>query len=234
MRFDLLVAAWSHYPAVGNEADTKATRESVGGVAGGCHFHIEGQSRDLDSSAHRRVPKCNRMIPAFVQSAVPSADGTSEKEVHSDPRRTQRCQCAICRPLLAIANPRISRENSGQPSSLRSRRHTRADQPAATRFVCKSVSGEASQANSRSVRTNCPSFGGGPVKTHKYELVIWWSDEDDVFVVDVPELPGCMAHGTTLNDAVSNSQDAISFWLEGARELGRAIPRPSGRRSMPA
>jgi len=72
------------------------------------------------------------------------------------------------------------------------------------------------------------------VKSHKYELVIWWSDEDNVFVVDVPELPGCMAHGSTLNAAVGNSQDAISFWLEVARETGRPVPRPSGRRPMPA
>lgn len=72
------------------------------------------------------------------------------------------------------------------------------------------------------------------MKSHKYELVIWWSDEDDVFVVDVPELPGCMAHGRSLNAAVSNSQDAISFWIQGARETGRAVPRPRGRRSVPA
>lgn len=72
------------------------------------------------------------------------------------------------------------------------------------------------------------------MKSHKYELVIWWSDEDNVFIVDVPEFPGCMAHGSTLNAAVANSQDAISFWLEVARETGRAVPRPSGRRTMPA
>jgi predicted RNase H-like HicB family nuclease len=72
------------------------------------------------------------------------------------------------------------------------------------------------------------------MKSHKYELVIWWSDEDDAFVVDVPDLPGCMAHGSTLNDAVANSQDAISFWLEGARETRRPIPRPRGQRSVPA
>jgi predicted RNase H-like HicB family nuclease len=72
------------------------------------------------------------------------------------------------------------------------------------------------------------------MKSHKYELVIRWSDEDGVFVVDVPELPGCMAHGATLNAAVANSQDAISLWLDVARKTGRPIPRPSGRNSMPA
>jgi predicted RNase H-like HicB family nuclease len=68
------------------------------------------------------------------------------------------------------------------------------------------------------------------MKSHKYELVISWSDDDAAFVVDVPELPGCMAHGSTLNEAVANSQVAIGLWLDGARELGRPIPRPRGRR----
>ena len=72
------------------------------------------------------------------------------------------------------------------------------------------------------------------MKSHKYELIIWWSDEDNAFVVDVPELLGCMAHGSTLNAAVASSQDAISFWLKVARETGRAVPLPGGRRTMPA
>ncbi len=44
------------------------------------------------------------------------------------------------------------------------------------------------------------------MKSHKYELVVWWSDEDEVFVVDVPELPGCMAHGATIPDAIANAR----------------------------
>ena len=72
------------------------------------------------------------------------------------------------------------------------------------------------------------------MKSFKYELVIWWSDEDDAYVVEVPDLPGCMAHGPSLTEAVANSQEAISFWLEGARELGRPIPKPGGRRPVPA
>lgn len=72
------------------------------------------------------------------------------------------------------------------------------------------------------------------MKSHRYELVIWWSEEDNAFVVDIPALPGCMAHGATLNAAVANSQDAISLWLEVARETGRPVPRPSGTHSMPA
>ena len=69
---------------------------------------------------------------------------------------------------------------------------------------------------------------------HKYELVVAWSREDAAFVVDVPELPGCMAHGTTPAEGVANAQDAISLWLEAARDMGRPIPRPRGRRLMTA
>ncbi|MEZ5293435.1 MAG: type II toxin-antitoxin system HicB family antitoxin [Vicinamibacterales bacterium] len=64
---------------------------------------------------------------------------------------------------------------------------------------------------------------------HKYELVVTWTDEDDAFVVDVPELPGCMAHGDTPADAVANAQDAIDLWLDVARDMGRPIPSPRGR-----
>lgn len=64
---------------------------------------------------------------------------------------------------------------------------------------------------------------------HKYELVVTWSPEDDAFVVDVPELPGCMAHGDTPADAVANAQDAIGLWLDVAKDLGRPIPTPRGR-----
>ncbi|MGD9902606.1 MAG: type II toxin-antitoxin system HicB family antitoxin [Vicinamibacterales bacterium] len=65
---------------------------------------------------------------------------------------------------------------------------------------------------------------------HKYELIVAWSREDRAFVVDVPQLAGCMAHGATPAEAVANAQDAISLWLDTARELGRPIPRPGSRR----
>ena len=63
----------------------------------------------------------------------------------------------------------------------------------------------------------------------KYELVIWWSSDDDAFVVEVPELAGCMADGRTYEEAATNAQTAIALWIETARELGRAIPEPRGR-----
>ena len=63
----------------------------------------------------------------------------------------------------------------------------------------------------------------------KYELIIFWSDEDQSFVVEVPELPGCMADGETYERAVANAQRVIQEWVETARELGRPIPEPRGR-----
>jgi predicted RNase H-like HicB family nuclease len=63
----------------------------------------------------------------------------------------------------------------------------------------------------------------------RYEMIIWWSREDAAFVVDVPELPGCMAHGESRLEAIKNAEDAIAFWIETARQDGLAIPEPKGR-----
>ncbi len=63
----------------------------------------------------------------------------------------------------------------------------------------------------------------------KYELIIYWSEEDQSFVVEVPELPGCMADGATYLEAVANAERVIQEWIETAEELGRAIPQPRGR-----
>jgi len=63
----------------------------------------------------------------------------------------------------------------------------------------------------------------------RYELIIYWSKEDQVFVVEVPELPGCMADGETYEQAVANAQQIIEEWIETAHELGRPVPEPKGR-----
>jgi len=63
----------------------------------------------------------------------------------------------------------------------------------------------------------------------KYELIIYWSAEDQSFVVEVSELPGCMADGETYEDAVANARQVIQEWIETARDLGRPIPEPKGR-----
>jgi predicted RNase H-like HicB family nuclease len=63
----------------------------------------------------------------------------------------------------------------------------------------------------------------------RYEVIIYWSNEDDAFVAEVPELPGCMADGRTYREALENAEELIQQWIETARELGRAIPEPKGR-----
>ncbi len=61
---------------------------------------------------------------------------------------------------------------------------------------------------------------------YKYEIVLWWSKEDNVFVAEVPDLPGCMAHGDTQENALTNIKEAITFWIETAKDLNRTIPEP--------
>ena len=63
----------------------------------------------------------------------------------------------------------------------------------------------------------------------KYELIIYWSDEDHAFLVEVPELPGCMADGETQSEALLNVQIVIDQWIRMAKELGREIPKPKGK-----
>ncbi|MBX9895821.1 MAG: type II toxin-antitoxin system HicB family antitoxin [Nitrosomonas sp.] len=65
---------------------------------------------------------------------------------------------------------------------------------------------------------------------YKYEVIIYWSTEDDVFVAEIPELPGCMAHGDTYESALSSAQEAIGIWIDTAKEFGDPIPEPKGRR----
>jgi predicted RNase H-like HicB family nuclease len=64
---------------------------------------------------------------------------------------------------------------------------------------------------------------------NNYEIVIYWSDEDDVFVAEVPELPGCAAHGDSREETLRQAQQAIDNWLHAAREIGHRIPTPKGR-----
>ena len=63
----------------------------------------------------------------------------------------------------------------------------------------------------------------------KYEMIIYWSEDDQAFVVEVPELPGCMADGETYEEAVANAKEIIVEWIETAKEAGRPIPEPKGR-----
>ncbi len=63
----------------------------------------------------------------------------------------------------------------------------------------------------------------------KYEIIIYWSEDDQAFIAEVPELPGCMADGATYKAALENVEVIIREWIETAKELGRPIPEPKGR-----
>jgi predicted RNase H-like HicB family nuclease len=63
----------------------------------------------------------------------------------------------------------------------------------------------------------------------KSEVIIYWSEEDQAFIAEVPELPGCAADGATYQDALANVEVIIKEWIETARELGRPVPQPKGR-----
>ena len=66
----------------------------------------------------------------------------------------------------------------------------------------------------------------------KYEIILFWSNEDEIFVADVPELPGCMVHGATPEAALANVKEAIQLWIDTAKEFGDFIPEPKGRRLL--
>ena len=67
---------------------------------------------------------------------------------------------------------------------------------------------------------------------HRYETILYWSDADGAFIAEVPELPGCMAHGATQADALAQVNEAVQLWLDTAKEFGDPIPQPKGRRLM--
>jgi predicted RNase H-like HicB family nuclease len=66
----------------------------------------------------------------------------------------------------------------------------------------------------------------------KYEIILYWSVDDDAFIAEVPELPGCAADGPTRQVALANAEIVIQDWIETAQELGRPIPEPKGRLSF--
>ena len=64
---------------------------------------------------------------------------------------------------------------------------------------------------------------------YHYEIIIHWSNEDSLFIAEVPELPGCLAHGKDYDEALKNVKDAIQLWIETAKEFGDPVPEPKGR-----
>ena len=69
---------------------------------------------------------------------------------------------------------------------------------------------------------------------HKYRVVLSWSNQDGAFVAEVPDLPGCMAHGDTQQSALDHVQQAMDLWIDTARDLGRPVPEPMNRPLTPA
>ena len=69
---------------------------------------------------------------------------------------------------------------------------------------------------------------------YKYEIMLYWNNEDQAVVAEAPELPGCMAHGDDHESALRNIKDAMRFWIDRACELGRPVPEPRGEHLMPA
>lgn len=67
------------------------------------------------------------------------------------------------------------------------------------------------------------------MKPNSYEIIIWWSIEDAAYLAEVPELPGCMAHGTTRAKALSQAEKAIALWIKTAQEDGLAVPKARGQ-----
>lgn len=67
---------------------------------------------------------------------------------------------------------------------------------------------------------------------YKYEIIIYWSNEDEVFIAEVPELQGCMAHGETPENALKNAKEAIQLWIDTAKEFEDPIPQPKGSKLM--
>jgi predicted RNase H-like HicB family nuclease len=65
---------------------------------------------------------------------------------------------------------------------------------------------------------------------NRYEIIIYWSAEDEAYVAEVPELPGCMAHGDSHEDALASAKEAAQLWIATAKEHGDPVPEPKGRR----
>ena len=63
----------------------------------------------------------------------------------------------------------------------------------------------------------------------RYEIIMYWSKEDDAFIAEVPELPGCLAHGATQEDALASVKEAMRLWIDTAHEFGDPVPEPRGR-----
>ena len=93
--------------------------------------------------------------------------------------------------------------------------------------------GNAKPCQVRQVRRLAVKYKNGKGRLmHKFEIILYWSNEDQVFVAEVPELPGCMAHGDSQEAALMHVNDAMQLWIDTAREFGDPVPQPKGERLM--
>ena len=123
--------------------------------------------------------------------------------------------------MPSIESEGISDASVGKSSYLYPARCAGANQCPARGIESQTVPGETGAKNLVPIQI--------VMKNDGYEMIIWWSEEDDAFVVDVPELAGCMAHGKTRIQAIKNAEEAIAFWIKTAKEDGEPIPAPKGR-----
>ena len=83
------------------------------------------------------------------------------------------------------------------------------------------------------VNARFPHASANVIHNIQYEIILYWSQEDQAFIAEVPELPGCAADGTTYQEAVANAEAVIREWIEAAQDLGRPVPQPRGRLMYP-
>jgi predicted RNase H-like HicB family nuclease len=103
------------------------------------------------------------------------------------------------------------------------RRNRRDSQPSAVaKWEGETVSGEAGWPAALEIQPR----GDRVMNKYRYEMVLCWSDADQAYIAEVPDLPGCIADGATYVDAVKNAERIIGEWIETARALGRPIPEP--------
>lgn len=67
---------------------------------------------------------------------------------------------------------------------------------------------------------------------NKYEIILFWSEKDQVYIAEAPELPGCLAHGSNREEALKNIDEAMELWVQTAQEFGDPVPEPKGRKLM--
>lgn len=125
----------------------------------------------------------------------------------------------LCKLLTALG---FVHRVKGDHSNICERRYPRNYQYSTKRRQSESLSSTANTCYHFKI-----SHGG--IAMHKYERIIYWSEDDGTFIVEVPELPGCMADGDTSEHALQNAELVITEWLETAKKLGRDIPVPKGK-----